>query len=280
MKVKIGYNELKNVLKAASTKEKTVILTTLNEAWAAPNSVFDLFLESFRNGNDTIWLLNHLLVIAVDDKAYVQCKKLVSHCYFLKTKLSTMMAHEARFMTPIYMEMMWERLGFLQTIFKLGDIDIVWFRNPFQHFTPDSDFQTSCDHYNGNEFDIHNGPNNGFLFVRSNNRTIQFYKFWAASRHRYPHLNEQDVLNKIKNDAFLKQLGIKFRFLDTVYFGGFCEPSKDFNKVCTMHANCCVGLSKKIADLQTTIKVWKNYLSSNHSTLEPFNWGVPKQCHM
>ncbi|KAL2936629.1 hypothetical protein RDABS01_028612 [Bienertia sinuspersici] len=118
--VKNEYNELKNVLKAASTKEKTVILTTLNEAWAAPNSIFDLFLESFRNGNDTIWLLNHLLVIAVDDKAYIQCKKLVSHCYFLKTKQSSMMAHEARFMTPIYIELMWERLGLLQTILSLG----------------------------------------------------------------------------------------------------------------------------------------------------------------
>ena len=31
-------------------EDKTVIITTLNEAWAAPNTVIDLFLESFRTG--------------------------------------------------------------------------------------------------------------------------------------------------------------------------------------------------------------------------------------
>ncbi|KAI3908541.1 hypothetical protein MKX01_009343 [Papaver californicum] len=34
--------KLERVLKAASMKDKTVILTTLNEAWAAPNSFLDL----------------------------------------------------------------------------------------------------------------------------------------------------------------------------------------------------------------------------------------------
>ena len=121
MKVmKDSFQELRKVLDAASIEEKTVILTTLNEAWAAPNSMFDLFIESFRIGNHTSWLLNHLLVIAIDEKAYVQCQKLVFHCYFLKTNQSSIMANEARFMTPIYLDMMWERLAFLQTILSLG----------------------------------------------------------------------------------------------------------------------------------------------------------------
>nr|VDD14926.1 unnamed protein product [Brassica oleracea] len=36
---------LQRVLLEASTEEKTVILTTLYQAWAEPNSTFDLFLE-------------------------------------------------------------------------------------------------------------------------------------------------------------------------------------------------------------------------------------------
>lgn len=97
-----------------------MILTTLNEAWTKPDSLFDLFLKSFRTGNNTAPLLNHLVVIAVDEKAYLRCQKLVTHCYFHKTKQSSEMAHEARFMSPIYMDMMWERLAFLQTILSLG----------------------------------------------------------------------------------------------------------------------------------------------------------------
>lgn len=157
----------------------------------------------------------------------------------------------------------------------------MWFRNPIPHFTPSSDFQTSCDRFNGNQFDIRNPPNNGFLFVRSNKRTIKFYKFWVSSRQTYPSLHEQDVFNRIKNGTYVRKLGVKFRFLDTNYFGGFCQKSRDFNKVCTMHANCCTGLDRKIADLNTTLEVWKTYLSSNNYTSpQPSNWMVPKQCHM
>ena len=39
------------------------------------------------------------------------------------------------------------------------------------------------------------------------------------------------------------------RFPDTAYFGGLCEPSKDFNEVRTMHANSCIGLGRKVLDL-------------------------------
>lgn len=284
--VKDEHYELRKVLEAASTKEKTVIVTTLNDAWAEPNSIFDIFLESFRIGNNTASLLNHLVVTAVDEKAYFRCQEMGFHCYFLKSNQSSQMAKAAKFMTPIYMEMMWERLAFLQTILSIGynfvftDTDVMWFRNPLPHFTPDSDFQTSCDRFNGREFDIRNNPNNGFLFVRSNNRTIEFYKFWVSSRHTYPGLHEQDVFNRIKGGPYVRALGVKLRFLDTNYFSGFCQRSKDFNKVCTMHANCCTGLDRKIADLNTTLEVWRTYLSSNHTSTQPSNWRVPKRCHM
>lgn len=280
------YYELRNALKAAATEDKTVILTTLNDAWAEPNNIFDIFLESFRIGNDIARLLNHLLVIAVDDKAYSRCQALVSHCYFFKSNHSTEMAHEAKFMTPIYLEMMWERLDFLRIILTLGynfvftDTDIMWFRNPFPHFYPNIDFQTSCDSFNGNPTDLNNAPNNGFNFIRSNSRTIKFYTFWVSSRRKYPSLHEQNVFNKIKHSSYVKKIGVSFRFLDTDYFGGLCTPSKDFNKVCTMHANCCKGLDKKIADLNAVLEDWKMYVnvsSTTNQTIET-HWRAPDRC--
>ncbi|KAL9244713.1 hypothetical protein vseg_018458 [Gypsophila vaccaria] len=292
------YKELRKVLKSAATKDNTVILTSLNEAWAAPNSIFDLFLEGFKVGNDTAKLVNHLVVVAVDEDAYARCKATVPHCYLLKTKQSPQMAHEAVFMTPIYMDMMWERLAFLRDVLSLGynfvftDTDVMWFRSPFQHFVPTSDFQTSCDQFNGRQFDLRNSPNNGFVFVWSNPRTIKFYHFWVSSRHTYPGAHEQEVLNRIKRGRFVKQIGVRIRFLDTDYFGGYCTPSRDLNKVCTMHANCCVGLDRKIADLKTTIEDWKTYLNSNRteygsgsgsgsgSKSQPSHWRVPRECRM
>ncbi|KAG6510050.1 hypothetical protein ZIOFF_028058 [Zingiber officinale] len=163
--------KLEKVLKEAAMENKTVILTTLNAAWASPGSIIDLFFQSFRTGDGTRRLLDHL------------------------------------------------------------DVDILWFRNPLTQLSPDEDFQIACDHFTGDAFDLENIPNGGFNYVQSNNRSIEFYKFWHGSQGTYPGFHDQDVLNFIKRDPFLIDIGIKIRFLSTAFFGGLCEPSRDFSKM-------------------------------------------------
>jgi len=119
LKVNDDY-ELRKVLEAASMADRTVILTTLNDAWAEPNSIFDYFLESFKTGNNTAPLLKHVLIICYDKKAYDRCRAEISHCYFFTSMQSTEMAHEAVFMSPAYVNMMWERLAFLKSILSMG----------------------------------------------------------------------------------------------------------------------------------------------------------------
>ncbi|KAL2250405.1 UNVERIFIED_CONTAM: hypothetical protein Sindi_2162800 [Sesamum indicum] len=227
---------LERVLKVASMQDNSVILTTLNEAWAAPNSVIDLFLESFRIGEHTRHLLNHLVIVTLDGKAFSRCLAVHSHCFALVTE-GIDFSREAYFMTPDYLKMMWRRIDFLRSVLEMGynflftDADVMWFRDPFPHFHPDADFQIACDHFRGRSDDIENRPNGGFKFVRSNNRSIEFYKFWYSSHETYPGLHDQDVLNKIKKDSFIREIGLKLRFLDTTYFGGFCEPSEDLYQV-------------------------------------------------
>ncbi|GAB2292947.1 hypothetical protein Dimus_027172 [Dionaea muscipula] len=104
----------------------------------------------------------------------------------------------------------------------------MWFRNPFHHFFGDTDFQIACDNFNGNSLNLNNNPNNGFNYVVSNQHTIEFYKFWYEFGKKYPDMNEQDVFNRIKHDPFIKEIGLKMRFLDTLYFGGFCQPQQRF----------------------------------------------------
>ncbi|KAL8099842.1 hypothetical protein AgCh_032191 [Apium graveolens] len=206
-------HNLENVLLKASMPDKTVILTTLNRAWAAPNSVFDLFLHSFRIGNETAELLNYVLVIAMDEKAYNRCIAIQTHCYYL-TSNGTDFSGEKAFMTPDYLKMMWRRIEFLGTVLDLGynfiftDTDIMWFRNPFPRLHPDADFQIACDFFKGNSSNKHrNLPNGGFTYVKSNNQTSKFYKFWYKSRESYPGLHDQDVLNnKIKLDPHINEI--------------------------------------------------------------------------
>ncbi|KAB2633785.1 hypothetical protein D8674_030032 [Pyrus ussuriensis x Pyrus communis] len=276
---------LDTVLKNASMKDKTIILTTLNDAWAEPNSIFDLFLESFEIGSNTKWLLKHLVVICLDGKAYARCLASHPHCYQLYTQGANFTS-EAAFMSSEYLDMMWRRIRFLSSILDRGynfvftDTDIMWLRDPFPQFYSNADFQIACDFFNGDSYSVNNFPNGGFTYVKSNNRTIKFYKFWYFSRKAYPKKHDQDVLNKIKFDRFLTQIGLKMRFLDTLYFGGFCQASKDFNQVCTMHANCCVGLENKVNDLKILLQVWRRYMSlpPNTTATPQLSWTVPQNC--
>ncbi|KAJ9537121.1 hypothetical protein OSB04_029854 [Centaurea solstitialis] len=283
----INLGELKSILENATMGNNTVIITTLNDAWAEPNSMFDLLLESFRIGNQTNRFLKHLVVITLDEKAYARCLKLHPHCYNLSTN-GMDFSGEAYFMANDYLKMMWRRIDFLRAVLDLGysfvftDADIMWFRDPFPHFDKDADFQIACDYFKGNPHDLKNLPNGGFNYVKSNKKTIQFYKFWYNSRLTYPGLHDQDVFNKIKFNPFIKNVGLRIVFLDTSYFGGFCQPSKDLNKVCTMHANCCVGLDNKVHDLGIMLGDWRKYKRSlvNQRTTHKsaVSWTVPQLC--
>ncbi|XP_076889648.1 uncharacterized protein At4g15970-like isoform X1 [Bidens hawaiensis] len=281
-------DKLMSILKGAATSNKTIIITTINDAWAEPNSMFDLFLESFKTGNETQRFMKHLVVVALDHKAYTRCLSLHPHCYNLSTH-GVDFSEDAYFMTPDYLKMMWRRIDFLRIVLDLGynfiftDADIMWFRDPFPHFHKDGDFQIACDYFRGNASDLNNLPNGGFTYVKSNNKTIKFYKFWFDSRLTYPGLHDQDVFNKIKFDPFIHDNGLQIRFLDTAFFGGFCEPSRDFNKVCTMHANCCVGLENKVHDIRIMLQDWRRYtqLLGNQTTMvrpSVNSWTVPQSC--
>ncbi|XP_071912009.1 uncharacterized protein At4g15970 isoform X2 [Coffea arabica] len=275
--------KLERVLSKAASADKTIIFTTINEAWITPGSLFDLFLEGFNIGNQTQYLLNHLVIVAMDQKAYSHCLGVHHHCYALITE-GVDFSGRANYMSPQYMKMMWRRLDFMRTILELGysfiftDTDIIWFRDPFPHFYEDADFQIASDQYEFTSTDMRNRPNAGFMYVRSNSITLQFYKFWCGSKKTYPGKNEQDVLNIIKFDPFIKRIGLKIRFLDTAYFSGFCQPSKDLNVLCTMHANCCVDVHKKIHDLRLVIDDWKKYMALPSNRKKRYSWTQRKYC--
>ncbi|XP_060207975.1 uncharacterized protein At4g15970-like [Lycium barbarum] len=278
-------SKLEKVLEKAAMGDKTVIITALNAAWTEPNSIFDVFLKSFRVGNQTKPLLKHVVVAALDQTAYTRCLEKQLHCYALTTK-GVDFSGEAHFMSEDYLKMMWRRIDFLRNVLEMGynfiftDADILWFRQPFAHFYLDTDFQIACDHYWYDSTDLHNSPNGGFNFVKSNQRTIQFYKFWYNAREAHPGKHDQDVLNMIKFNPFIKDIGLKIRFLDTALFGGFCEPSKDLNLVCTMHANCCIGIDNKLHDLTMALDDWEKYMAlpGDERVSKPQTWTVPRIC--
>ncbi|KAH9320957.1 hypothetical protein KI387_015596, partial [Taxus chinensis] len=196
-------DELGKILAKTANSNKTVILTALNWAWAEPNTMIDLFLESFRIGEGTEELLQNLLIVALDAKTYNRCLEIHHHCYSLKTR-GVDYSGEKFYMSDDYLKMMWTRLGFLGDVLRRGyniifsDTDIMWLRNPMGRLEPDADIQITSDKYNGDPFDMKNEANTGYMYVCSNERTIGFYRYWYLSRRLFPGKKEQDVLNILK----------------------------------------------------------------------------------
>ncbi|EPS63664.1 hypothetical protein M569_11119, partial [Genlisea aurea] len=267
-------SNLENTLRGAAMKDKkTVIITAVNSAWTREGSVVDLFLESFRSGIETKALLNHLVVVCLDRSAYDRCLEIHRHCYALTTA-GVDFSGEKPFMSADYLKMMWRRNEFLIDVLELGhhfvfsDADVVWLRNPFPRFFAEDegdDIQFSCEKCNYNSTDRRNSPNAGFKYVRSNHKTIEFYRFWFEAHHLFPGERLQKVLWRIKFDPIVDRLGLRMRFLDTRYFDGLCEPNSDMDSAVTMHAICCFGAESKIGAMKMVIDDWKRYKTKNSS---------------
>lgn len=145
----------------------------------------------------------------------------------------------------------------------------MWLRNPFPRLNLDEtlDLQISTDRFNGDERSKDNPINAGFYMVRSNNKTIALFNSWYARKDNSTGmLDDQYVLQTLLKEPAVIDLGLSVRFLDTLYFSGFCQTSRDVRLLVTIHANCCRSISAKVADLTNVILGWKRF--KRDSTIE------------
>ncbi|XP_054779902.1 uncharacterized protein At1g28695-like [Prosopis cineraria] len=285
---------LDSVLAKVSTENKTVIVAIINKAYAEQDvnghtTMFDLFLSSFWLGEGTRSLGDHLLVVAVDQIAYDRCRFLRLNCFKLETD-GVDFTGEKYFMSDDFIKMMWRRTLFLLDVLKRGysiiftDTDVMWLRNPFTRLSNDTneDLQISTDNYLGNPWSENHNINTGFYFVRSNKKTISLFETWYSKKDSSKGHKEQDVLEGLIRHGIIKELGLRVRFMDTLYFSGFCQDSRDFRAVTTVHANCCRTITAKITDLEAVLRDWKHFkmLESSKSNLTAIvKWSDHRACH-
>ncbi|KAJ6410559.1 hypothetical protein OIU84_007331 [Salix udensis] len=235
---------LELALAEASTENRTVIIAMVNKAYVEGDdkSMLNLFLNSFWLGENTRDLIHHLLLVNVDQASYER----------------------------EFVKMMWRRTLFLGEVLKRGysfiftDTDVLWLRNPFQRlsFNENIDLQISTDRFDGDQWSQRNPLNTGFYMIRSNKKTVQLFDLWYSRREDSIGQKEQDVLDGMLHGEVLKNLELTVRFLNTLYFSGFCQDSKDIRAVTTVHANCCRTMSAKVADLSAVLDSWKRFKRS------------------
>ncbi|KAF3327698.1 Nucleotide-diphospho-sugar transferase [Carex littledalei] len=251
------------MIQKAATDDKMVILTEVNEAFAAPNSMLDLFLESFNNGDNIAYLLDHLIIVAMDQKAFEKCESVHRHCYLHK-HLGSDLSSEKEYLSKDYLDLVWSKVRLWQFILEQGysflftDTDAMWFRNPLRHISMYADLTLATDVFYGNPEDHNNMPNTGLVFAKPTKKNIEMLKYWREARKRFPATNEQTVYDKIKHELVSK-FDLKVQYVSTAYWGNFCQPQKDFNKLSTFHACCRSGLAIKLAHIKSVIEEWKMY---------------------
>lgn len=269
--IKLPIDELELALEEAAMPNKTVIIAVVNRAYVeqsikADTTMLDLFLESFWLGEGTRPLLDNLLIVAVDQTAYDRCLFKRLHCYRLLTD-GVDFATEKVYMSQDFIKMMWRRTNLLLDVLKRGysfiftDTDVMWMRNPFMMLDKNEteDLQISVDEYNGDPRSQKNLINTGFYFIRSNNRTIDLFRKWYGMKDNSTGMKEQDVLLELMRKGIFKQLGMRVKFLDTQYFSGFCQDSKNIWSVTTVHSNCCRHIDAKVSDLKFVLRDWKRF---------------------
>ncbi|XP_010318206.1 uncharacterized protein At1g28695-like [Solanum lycopersicum] len=284
--MKMYGDELEEALVGASTEDKMVIIAIVNKAYVEGDKpMLDIFLDGFWLGEGTNDLIKNLLIVAMDQISYRRCKFLHLNCYKLETD-GVDFAGEKLYMSKDFIKMMWQRTRFLGDVLKRGysfiftDTDVLWLRNPFHNLSLNKsiDLQISSDNFNGNEWSNSNPINTGFYMIRSNNKTIALFDNWYHKKHNSSGLKEQDVLQKLIRTKDFRNLGLKLRFLDTIYFSGFCQNSKDVKAVVTVHANCCRRISAKMADLTAVIHDWKRFKSATLNETLRFQWTPHDHC--
>lgn len=156
----------------------------------------------------------------------------------------------------------------------------MWLRNPFSRLNLNEtfDLQISTDKFNGKERSKTNRINTGFYMIRSNNKTIALFNSWYARKDNSTGMKEQDVLQTLMKERAFRDLRLSVRFLDTLYFSGFCKDSKDVRAVVTVHANCCRSIRAKVTDLTTVIRDWKRFKRDSTNETLTFVWSNHTAC--
>nr|BAJ93085.1 predicted protein [Hordeum vulgare subsp. vulgare] len=256
------------MLRRAAMEDRTVIMTSVNEAWAAEGSLLDSFLESFRVGLNISHLVKHIVVVAMDEGALRRCRAVHPHCHLLLPDVDGLDLSGAKsYMTKDYLDLVWSKLRLQHRVLLLGynllftDVDVAWFRDPRVHITAAADITTSSDFYFGDPDDLGNYPNTGFIYFKATARNARAMAYWHAARARFPDNHDQFVFNEIKRELAAPPIGVRIRFVDSAHVSGFCQLGRDLNRIATVHMTCCIGLENKLHDLRRVVEDWRRYVS-------------------
>ncbi|XP_010556280.1 PREDICTED: uncharacterized protein At4g15970 [Tarenaya hassleriana] len=254
---------LSRLLRRTKMEDRTVIVTTVNREWAKPGSLLDLFLESFRIGERTRHLLDHVIVVALDEQALQYCNRVHPHCFLLRDSRRKS-AREESSANPDGMVGAWRKKALLKEILELGynliftEADVMWLRNPVKHLHPQHELSVACSSSSGDGQETAADDHGGFFYMKSNEVTILLLKALNMERVLYPASGKQSICDIIKREDVHKAFHLRVTYLDDSNFTGLCQPNaQDLSNISTIHANCCHDTDSKVNNLKLRLEDWR-----------------------
>ncbi|CAI5987685.1 unnamed protein product [Closterium sp. NIES-64] len=183
-------------------------------------------------------LVPRLLAICYDHRSLEFCCSLRLHCFLdtqedaPKSERDDFSGGQKKFMTPSYLHL-----------------------NPLPHLlNVPSDLLIACDRWSADPKAA--AANGGFYMAHSNDRVLRFFDYWLESHTRLPGIHDQDAFMRVRPEAdpyTRVTLRLSVHYLPTESFSGFCEIGRQLGRLVTVHANCCLGLEKKMQVLQQVL---------------------------
>ncbi|KAG4930869.1 hypothetical protein AAZX31_17G172900 [Glycine max] len=281
--------ELDDVLRRAIMPDRSVILTMVNKSMASPGSILDILLQSFKSGDGTQRLLNHMVIITMDPHAFEYCRSLHPYCihpsifpHHFVTKRGSIIT------TPDQNLFTWTRNDVLFEVIQLGysiiftEADVLWLRSPLIKLNPSNELTISCNVLSDGQSGsyLHGG---GIFFLKANAISLEFFKYWKLTKFMFPNdPAEESLCNTIKARQDAADLyGFRAQLVNTSYFGGFCQPSKNMlREAYTIQANCCDDLESKVHDLRIVLGDWIRFRNhaSGVNALDKMDLRWPLKC--
>ncbi|XP_048435287.1 uncharacterized protein At4g15970-like [Pyrus x bretschneideri] len=153
----------------------------------------------------------------------------------------------------------------------------MWFRNPVTEFDSQKEVTIPCDVDSEN---AGNEQDRGIFFLKSDVISLEFFEYLNLVGILYPSIPLGSPCEIVTREEITKMLGMRVQIIDTAYFGGFCQPLKDYSEVYTMQANCCENIESKVHDLKLVLDDWRSITgrSANNSSGKSPSWRAPNRC--
>ncbi|KAL9457951.1 hypothetical protein AB3S75_006906 [Citrus x aurantiifolia] len=273
-------NSLLQLLRRTTMQDRTVIITMVGQEWASPGSVLDLFLESFRIGEETKPLLNHLLIVALDSKAFQYCKTVHPHCFYLSNS-STRYTKKKQLSLPQLRNRFWQEVIELAYSVVFTEVDVMWLRNPILQVDCLKEMTIACDVYSDDLQNISYVKDGGFFYLKSNAITSEYFKYQDMTRILFPDSQNRTLCEEtVVNEELFETLSLRINYMEQDRYGGFCQQNINMDTICTVRANCCDDTESKLHDLKLLLEDWRSFTKKNslRGSSPPYTWRAHSKC--